>query len=295
MNAVHELEYTRNSLAISMIKGRTNIILIMVPDFINGFFSSIIQGVENYIRHEGYVAMVCAIGDEQRIDLAAMVEKYTGMFDGVILIPTEPNFDWIHAIDKPVVIVDRYIPGSGLTSVTVDNMGGTYRLTKLLLGKNHRDIAIICDDSPMNIGHGRFNGYMQAMHEYGIEPPREYVHCGGIFEDFGYKSTVQLIHCAKSPTAIVACGNLLCTGAILAFHDMGIKIGEDISLVGFDENILASKIKPGVTVVTGYPVELGRCAAEKLIQRLKEPGLPHEEIVMDMQLIERGSVVRLEG
>jgi len=295
MSAVHALGYTRNSLAVSMITGRTNVVLVMVPDFINSFFSSIVQGIENYIRQVGYIAMVCAIGNEQRLDFASTIQKFSGMFDGVILIPTTPDFDSIRTLDKPAVIVDRYVPGSGLPSVTVDNTGGAYKLTRLLLEANHRNIAVICDDSPMNIGEGRLQGYCQAMREFGIEPPKSYLCCGGIFEDFGYKSTVQLMHRSPKPTAIVACGNLLCTGAILALNDMGVKIGEEVSLVGFDENILASKLKPGVTVVTGFPVELGSLAAKMLIRRLDNPDLPTEEIVLDVQLIERESVARLKA
>lgn len=293
MAAAHELGYQRNNLAVSMITRRTNVILVMVPDFINSFFSSIVQGVENYIRKVGYIAMVCAIGNEQRIDFAATIQKYSGMFDGVILIPTTTDLESIRRLDKPVVIVDRYLAGSGLPSVTVDNTGGTYRLTKLLLEANHTNIAVICDESSLNIGEGRLQGYYDAMREYGLEVPKNLICRGGIFEDFGYKSTVQLMHRPNKPTAIVACGNLLCTGAILALNDMGIKIGEDISLVGFDENILASTLKPGVTVVTGYPVDLGSRAAKMLIERLDTPDLPVEEIVMDVQMIERESVVHL--
>ena len=293
MDAVRDLGYTKNNLAVSMITRRTNVILVMVPDFINSFFSSIIQGAESYIRKVGYIAMVCAIGNERRVDFASIIRKYSGMFDGILLIPTTTDLDSVRMLEKPVVIVDRYLADSGLPSVTVDNVGGTYKLTKMLLEANHRRIAVLCDESPLNIGEGRLQGYHAAMKEYGVEPVKDLICRGGLFEDFGYKSTVQLMHRPNRPTAIVACGNLLCTGAILALNDMGIKIGEDISLVGFDENILASTLKPGVTVVSGFPVELGSRAAKMLINRIDTPDLPIEEIVMDVQVFERESIARL--
>ena len=293
MKSVRELGYMRCNVAVSMITGRTNVILFLVPEFVNSAFSYIAQGVENYIRRFGYAIMIHSISNDPNVDLESMLAQFSGMFDGLIIIPTENLIPSLYKLKTPFVVIDRCIHNLNFPTVSADNEGGIYELTRLLLQANHRKIAIICADTPLNIGEGRLNGYLKALNEYGVNPSEEFIYRGSLFQEFGYKSVVRMMHGNNKPTAIVACGRLLCMGAIIALNDIGLAVGKDISIVGFDDNVLASSLNPGVTVVSGNQTELGKRAAKMLLDRINNPNSPVEELIIDVTLIERNSIVKL--
>ncbi|MEA5048029.1 MAG: LacI family DNA-binding transcriptional regulator [Eubacteriales bacterium] len=288
--AVKELEYSPNSRAVSMITGHTKTIQMLVPDFVNDFYGSVIQGVEEVLRNNDYMLMVCSTGDSQEADLSAYIKRFFDVIDGVIAIPSNANIGNIQSLGKPVIFVDRAILGSGIAAVTADNAGGTYLLTKELIRAGHKKIAVISGDMQLNVGQQRLWGYRCALSDSGIAENADYIACGAMYEETGYRSFKRLMQLSNPPTGVVACNNLICIGCVRAAGELGLRIGKDISLVGFDDHVLASIPNPGITVVAGQTIEMGRRAANMILARIRHKDIKEAEVSMPVELIRRNSI-----
>lgn len=292
--AIRELNYVQNPVAAAMITGHTNIVLVLVPDFINHFFSSVIQGIESHLKENGFSAMVYSTGEDGDLDFDSMRLKLGAFIDGLIVIPSSDHFFNYRGWDKPCVIADRNIHGSGMDAIVVDNFGGMYTLCELLLSHHHTRIALIAGSTRLCVGQDRVAGYRMALTDHDISVREEYIRLGSLYQSTGYDATKELLALRDPPTAIIAGNNLICEGTMYALDDLGMKIGEDISLAGFDDHLMARVAKPGVTVVEGPTIEMGQIAAKRLLALIDgEDFSDNREVALGVRLIERDSVREL--
>lgn len=293
--AIKELGYVRNSIAASMKTGLTNMIVVIVPDIINEFYTSVIQGVEDVAIKNGYYTLVFSTNDSYLKESELFSGNFGKIIDGAIIIPSHDNLSYYKNLNKPIVVIDRYVANSGLDAVVIDNFKGTYLLTKELIDAGHRDIAYLSGSLEFNIGSDRLQGYQAAMIEAGIPIKEENIIIDTWFSDSGYRITKKLLTRDKKPTAILASNNLLCIGSLEALIEEGVAIGKNFSLVGFDDSLVARLFKPGITVIKRPTSEMGRIGAKKLIGKLQnEHNKVERKIILDVQLIRRGSVARLD-
>ena len=288
--AIQELGYVPNSLAASMVTGHTKVILLIVPDFVNSFYGAVIQGAEKYLRSYNYLTMVASTEDKKSTELSRILQTISYAVDGAIIVPPEGSAQDLTAFHKPIVLVDRSIPDSHCSTVTVDNFGGIYQLTKELLEAGHRNIGIIAGSTQLNIGRDRLDGYLQALQDYQAPVQKEYIMQGELYEEDGYRLMHALLQLDRPPSAVVACNNLTCIGCVHAIQNAGLMIGQDISLVGFDDHQLASVLNPGITVIDRPTIEMGEKAATLLLEQFSDP-TARKDIVMDVNLIRRGSII----
>ena len=293
--AADELGFIKNSLAASMKTGYTKMIVVIVPDIVNDFYTSVIQGVEEIVAKRDYFTLVFANDDLPDKEHGFFDGEYGMIIDGAIMIPALDDPTFIRSIKKPVVLVDRYVTDCNVDSVVVDNYKGIYLLTQELIHYGHKDIGIIIGPDAFNIGKERINGFYSALRESNIPLNERYIVHSTWYQEEAYKHTIALLSDSQPPTALVASNNLICTGAIRAIEDMGLTLGKDISLVGFDDTLLAQYIKPGITVVRRATAEMGRIGAELLLGKLEgtRSSKSVEKIVLDVELVRRNSIVKL--
>lgn len=293
--AADELGFVRNTLAASVKTGRSNMIMVIVPDIINEYYTAVIQGVEEVAVKKGYFTMVFASNDTPNKENEFFNGKFGKIVDGVIMIPAHEDLSFIGRFNKPVVIVDRYVSGSNAEAVIIDNFEGAYVLAKELTDNGHRDIAILIGPKMFNIGKDRMGGFEKALQEAGIAVNPDYVKRCTWYAESGYEKTKELLAMKHPPTAIFATNNLLGVGCMEAIAESGLKIGEDISLVCFDDTLLAQYMSPGITVVKRATVEMGRLGAQKLIELMegRERSSTPRKIVLPVTLVRRNSVKNL--
>jgi LacI family transcriptional regulator len=291
--AAQELNYVPSGIAVSMVKGRSKIILVVVPDIINEYYTAVIHGVEEVVRNNGYSTILYASNQEKQKEAELFRGPMIKMIEGAIVVPACENTEVYKQFGKPIVLVDRYITGSGLPGVVIDNFGGSYEIVKLLILKGHRKIGIIIGDLTFNIGLERFMGYERALTEHGIALNNEYVIRGDWYRDTGYYGMQKLLRLPEPPSAVFAANNLICIGCIEAIKKEGLILGKDISLVGFDDHILAEFFHQGVTVVKRPTIEMGQIAARQLFRALEGKNID-KKIVLDVQVMERDSIKQLQ-
>lgn len=293
--AADELGFIKNSIAASIKTGFTRMIVVIVPDIVNDFYTSVIQGVEEIAAERGYFTLVFSNNDLPDKEYNFFEGEYGRIIDGAIMIPAQDDLVFIKSIKKPIVLVDRYITDCEIDSVVINNYDGIYVLTKELINYGHKDIAIIIGPETFNIGKERLRGFLSAMKDSNIPVNEEYIIHSSWYQEEAYKKTNALLAMKRPPTAIVASNNLICVGAIRAISDSGLVIGKDISLVGFDDTLLAEYFKPGITVVRRATAEMGRISAKLLLSLLEgnKTSDSAEKIVLDVELIRRNSVAKL--
>lgn len=279
-----------------MKTGSTKMIVVIVPDIINEYYTAVIQGAEEVAVSRGYYTLVFSTDDSHQKEEQLFQGKFDRIIDGVIIIPAHDNMDFLKQLKKPVVIVDRYVPGSHMEAVVIDNFKGSYLLTKELVDAGHTKIGLLMGPQTFNIGQERLGGFYKAMEEGGVPVNTDYIKDCTWYMESGYDRTLELLSMDVPPTAFYATNNLLCIGCMKALTSRGLKLGKDISLVGFDDTLVAEYMNPGITVVRRATIQMGRLGAEKLLNKIEgiEDDSPCRKVVMDVELIRRGSVVNLK-
>lgn len=302
-DAVAKLGFTQNALATSLVTGQTRIVMIVVPNFTLDFHAVTLQSAAETFRRNGYQSMIFSSGEDPEADPLTYLNRYIHLVDGALVVPTRNHIFDLQSFAKPVVLLNRTIHGSKLNSVTIDNFGGCYTLTRLLLEKNHKKIAILSLDSDMNIGIDCFQGFCQAMLDAGLLPEDRYLYrcqLGSarhrpelLPRQSGYQGTLALLSLDDPPTAIIACNENICIGCLEALHEKNLVPGKDISVVSLDD-LSVPLCTTCVTSVFTRRDLLGCYAAERLIELIKDPKdtrIIHREL--DSLLTIRDSIVQL--
>lgn len=293
--AIEELGYIRNDIAASIKTGTTKFIVTVVPDIINEFYTAVIRGVEEIARPKGYYTLVYAVNEYHSDGTDVFDERFSRMVDGMILVPPINGVNVCRNFNKPVVLIDRIAADTDGYSVTIDNYRGSQLLMEELIQNHHEKIAFIYGVGDFNVASDRLQAYRDTLSENKLPIREEYICRGDWYHQDGYRFAAQLMALDDPPTAIFAANNQIGHGCAAYLLEHGYKIGTDISLVAFDDSILAPYLGPGITSIDRPTFEMGRIGAEILLALLngQEQDLPQKTIKLDVQLIRRNSVVRL--
>ena len=291
-DAVEELGYVQNALAVSMVTGQTKTILMAVPDFTNDFNAAVIQGAEEALKARGYTMLIISTKDYTEEDYQLLHRRFSALVDGVLVIPSNPDVMDYTLWEKPLVQIDCYRPQGDCYTVEIENARGAYLLTEALIKKGHRRIGFVGGIPGQNLGGRRIAGYRRALLEYKIPSDEFLVMYGYHFEETGYKGMNRLLDLPPGlrPTGVVAVNNLTCIGCIRALEERGLHAGRDISLAGFDDHLLARYSTPGITVIDRPTLGMGKKGAELLLKLLRGEQVEKRNI-MEISLIERESIL----
>lgn len=291
--AIAELGYQPSRVARSLKSGATHAIGVIVPDISNPFFAAAVKGMESLARQRGYQLLLCNTDEDVDLERAALDELMVRSVDGLVLTTTARDLSEVPSLGSlpvPISLLDRTIEGLDLDSVVVDNAGGSSRVVQHLIQLGHRRIAFITGPTHTTPGRGRYEGFVDALAEFGIPLPPEYVQQGGFREEGGYQAALHLVGSQPRPSAIYAGNNLMAIGALKALHELGVAIPGEMSFISFDDLQLAPLLSPPPTVIARPTSEQGVLAMQLLLDRLSGNGhRPSRRIVLDTTLVVRGS------
>ncbi len=287
-----EMGYTPNSVARSMVMKRTNIIGLVLTSIDNPYMSEMTAHLEIYARQCGYNLMVCNSSYDRELEKEVFSLLMGRKVDGIIMIPVgSGSYDALKAFTAqvPTVFIGDNMIDLPENYVSVDNTSGMQQATEYLYSLGHRRILYLgARDSSMTHKH-RLDGYLNTCSKLGIEP--------NVLHNSGARSSVQVgYELAKahfdqpfSETAILCAADTLAIGVIQAAYEKGIRIPEDLSLMGFD-NISFSALPPiSLTTVNQPKLELAVSALDMLLNRIKRPDAPHTKTILSPSLVIRNS------
>ncbi|MCL6457859.1 MAG: LacI family transcriptional regulator, partial [Gorillibacterium sp.] len=263
---MHELDYRPNSAARSLARGKTGVIGIILITLQDSFFDSVIDEINVALRSHGYYPAVSVARNLNSEEGHYLIDE--DRVDGLILLSPLEETSFIEEMNLrgiPYVLVDNQIPEAPY-SVTVDNVFGGYVATRHLIELGHTEIAHLCADELFRSTRDRRSGYQQALDEAGLVP---FEIVQGAFDiEFGYHTAKGWLKSGKLPTAVFAGDDYIAVGLINAFLEMGVRVPQDVSVVGFDDQLLASRLHPHLTTVRQPARPLAVHAVDLLMNRI---------------------------
>ena len=298
VDAAAELGYVISSSASGLATGRTRHIGFMVPFIDRWFFTALLTGVESVLLSQGYdVTLYDLQGNDTQRDQVFGSSLRRASIDGLIAASIELTPDEVlalRALGKPVVSIGGFIEGA--TAVDVDNARMAALATEHLLSLGHTRIAYVGAGrtiaSAFQLGDARYDGWMSAMRSAGLE-----VDESGLWEaDFdipsGYAAAKELL-AHDRPTAIFAASDEIGIGCMLAARDLGLRVPDDLSVVGIDDHKLSTFF--GLTTLAQDPAGQGRLAAHLMLAQLDNPAAAPEHRTLQPRFVVRSSTARPGG
>jgi DNA-binding LacI/PurR family transcriptional regulator len=290
--AAQALDYHPNRIARDLRVGLRKVVSVIIPDLQNPFLTSVVHGIEAVLCAEGYSLLLGhsdSLDERERGHLALLRGEGAA---GLILIPNngpEANYELLRAWRIPVVAVDRAPRGLHVDLVRSDGGNGMREATKHLLSHGYKDIAFINGPLGISVARERLAGYLDALREAGVVARDAMVIHGDFRQEGGHTAMVRLLELAKPPRAVLIANNLMALGALQAIHERGLRIPDDVAVLGFDDMPWATSLRPPLTAVSQPAEEIGRTAARLMLERLKEPDRVCRQIILPTNLVVRAS------
>jgi LacI family transcriptional regulator, galactose operon repressor len=301
MAAMRELDYTPNAAARMLTLKRSHTIGLIVSDIQNPFFASVARGVEDVAQEQGYTVVLCNSDENADREQACLSALETRAVDGVLLASAGVADDHLSRLVRagyPIVLVDRDLPDLGAPAILLDNEGAACEAVKHLIAGGHRRIAMISGRASISTTTERITGYRRALQQADLELDERLLVSGASTSEGGVAAANALLDVVPPPTAIFSGNNLMSIGALQAIANRGLSVPSDVALVGFDDFPYpwSDAFRPHLTTVAQPTYELGRRAAEILVEQLRgAKPKPAERVVMQGELVVRESSAALPG
>ena len=287
--AAAELGYRPNAMARSLVQRRTHLVGVMVSDLHNPFFADVVAGIQEQAARTGYKVLVNSGNRAAAREADAMETLLQLRADGIILGSPVLDDDVILRASRevPIVLVGREAHGPAVDSVTNDDRAGAEVAVEHCVSLGHRRIAHI------DGGHGagapaRRHGYEAAMKRLGLGDLVSVV-SGTYTEEGGHTGCLLLLAQKPRPTAIFAANDLAAIGALNAIEESGLKVPDDVSLVGYDNTSLAALRHISLTTIHQPRLEMGQLALSTLLERIDQDREEPRRVVLSPSLVVRAS------
>jgi LacI family transcriptional regulator len=298
-----KLNYQPNIVALNLRQKKTNTIGVIIPEIVHFFFSTVISGIEDVAYTAGYNVILAQSNESYQREITDMKALFNSRVDGMLLsISRETtNFDHIESIISkgvPIVFYDRMYNSPNSSKVIVDDYAGAKEAVNHLIEQGCKKIAHINGSPNLIISIDRFRGYTEALQENKLAVDDDLiVNCqSGTFEE-GKKAALKLLSQKNIPDAIFAGNDPMAMGAMMAIKEKGLKIPQDVAIVGFSNWFFGELMDPSLTTVDQPGFEMGQEAARLLIRQIemkdKEDFDPQPETkILKTRLVIRNSSLK---
>ncbi len=289
-----EFNYRPNAIAQSLKKNRTNTIGVLVPEIRHDFFSSAISGIEDVAYKSGYTIIVCQSNENYEREVINANLLVRQRVAGVIASTSENTTTGKHFQDVvragiPVAFFDRACDGVDADSVVVDDYKSAFDAVTYLIHKGYTRIAHFAGHTTTGISQKRVQGYIDAMKRAKLEIPEGYLLHGDMHESHGYKSMEKLFASGTAPDAVFTVNDTVAVGVYQRIKEAGLKIPDDIAVLGFSNSSITTMITPALTVIDQFPRTMGKKAATMLIEMIEGKRTKPKTFIIETKLVERGS------
>ena len=272
--------YKPNSLALKLRNQKTQVIGVVIPEIVHHFFSRVIQGIEKIANQRGYNIMICVSNESYDKELLNIEMLANGSVDGLLIslaketqkIQDFKHFDELLENKVPFVLFDRVEKSISCDKIIIDDEGGAYKATKYLIEKACKKIALLTTPDYVTVGQSRKKGYSKALQKFGIRQDDSLIIKIDKEDDDHkgiYEQIKKIIFVKEPPDGIFAVNELYAALAMKIAKERGLKIPEDIAIIGFTDGIISEFSSPSLTTVAQHGYTMGKHAAEMLINRIE--------------------------
>ncbi|MBM7568766.1 substrate-binding domain-containing protein [Paenibacillus sacheonensis] len=291
--AIEELGYAPSHIARSLVRNKTNLIGVIVPDITSSFYATILSSIEEAASANDYNLLVCNISED--IDKEF---KYLHVFqemrvEGIIIMHEKINVEirgFIHKMKIPVIFSSVKPMDQQFVSVIVDDYQAAYDATVYLIELGHEAIGFIGGDMrDITSGQNRYSGYRNALTDRGIRIVHEHIRFGDYKVQSGYEQMKELLRTNQPPTAVFAVSDDMAVGAMNCIRDNKLSVPEDISIMGFDGSQLTELTRPTLTSMEQPIHEMGKVTMRTLLNQVESGEVPTGDIILEHRLVARES------
>lgn len=293
LKAMSALNYKPNSFAKALVSRRSNTLGLVVGDLGDPFFALLMKGVENVANTHDRQLLISSghhNPEQEKRAIRSLIDRHCD----AIIVHSKALTDYqVMELLEPQpasVLVNRKIQGLEERCVYLDNYDAGRKATEYLLKSGHRRIAFLSRDTDIDDAVDRCKGYQEALISQGIIPDSQLIIKGQANEEGGYKATMELLERNTEFTAIFAYNDTMAAGCLSALREKKVQVPNDVSVIGFDDVLLASFLNPRLTTVK-YPIEaMGESAAKMALQLCDGEDFSPLSNKFDPQLVIRDSV-----
>ncbi|MEH8132222.1 substrate-binding domain-containing protein [Gallibacterium anatis] len=295
MKVVNELNYTPSAVARSLKVKETKTLGMLVTATSNPFFAEVVSGVEQYCNQHHYNLIISSIdGNEQRLqqNIQTLIQKQV---DGLLLMYSNTRHAMVEQLNLnlPIVVMDWWPTELNADKIYENSEFGAYLATKTLIEQGHKNIAIITGKLDKSLAHNRLLGYQKALQDAHLPINPDWIIESHFDFEGGVEGMKKLLQITPRPTAVFACSDTIAVGVYQVAWQQGLRIPQDISVIGYDNIMLAQYLTPPLTTIHQPKAELGKLAVETLLERIKSPDLEYKTTMLQPQLIWRASVAKI--
>jgi len=272
--AVKEMGYSPNLIARQLTLGRTNTLGIVVPDLENSFFAYLTDSIIDTATESNY-HVILTVSREKEENEKRNIRNLIGMrVDGLLVCVSQFTanaevFEYAGRMRIPLVFFDRALKGIGFSYVVFNDKSGTADALNQLIGCGYRHIAHFSGYTSINIGAERCNGYREALARNGIAVRDEWIIEGGYEIEDGFRAFEKLNTLGRLPEIILAVNDRVALGAYKAIRRAGLRIPEDIGIIGYGFSETAQLFSPTLSIINQDPRKMGQMAAKMLIDEIQ--------------------------
>ncbi|EGR1263157.1 substrate-binding domain-containing protein [Vibrio cholerae] len=296
-NAAQQLNYAPSALARSLKMNRTKTIGMLVTTSTNPFFGEVVKGVERSCYHQGYNLILCNTeGDNQRMkaSINTLLQKRV---DGLLLMCSTLEGERLDVFDRypdiPIVVMDWGPILFASDKIQDNSLQGGYMAAKHLIECGHKEIGCITGPLIRHQAQMRYEGYKRALAEAGIAINPDWIVESDFECEGGYQAFEKLYQRGKLPSALFVSNDMMAMGVIQAASQRGLRVPDELSLIGYDDVHIAKFMTPALTTIHQPKYRLGKAAVDTLLYRLENPDTTAQVVQLEPTLVVRNSVRKL--
>ena len=273
--AIEELHYEVNEVARGLKTNATRTIGVVIPELNNTFCAEIITGLEDVLRSHGYATIVCDCRTDKKLEREAVEFLTRRRVDGIINMPVDEEGNHLKRFQKtgkPIVLIDRKIQGINCDSVLVDNKKAAEDAVRYFIERGHRNIGIIGGPEEVFTAQERMAGYYKALESAGIPVSESLIWHGDYTIQGGVRGLEELVQNNPEMTAVFVTNYEMTMGAMIGVNELGIRIPEQLSMIGFDNLQFARACNPKLTIVAQPTDGIAKEVAKVMLDRLENTG-----------------------
>ena len=273
--AIEELHYEVNEVARGLKTNATRTIGVVIPELNNTFCAEIITGMEDILRSHGYATIVCDCRTDKKLEREAVEFLIRRRVDGIINMPVDEEGNHLKRFQKtgkPIVLIDRKIQGIDCDSVLVDNKKAAEDAVHYFIERGHRNIGIIGGPEEVFTAQERMAGYCKALESAGIPVRESLIWHGDYTIQGGVRGLEELVQNNLEMTAVFVTNYEMTMGAMIGVNELGIRIPEQLSLIGFDNLQFARACNPKLTIVSQPTDGIAKEVAKVMLNHLENTG-----------------------
>jgi len=290
--AVLEAGYSPNTLARNLRRNESKTIITIVPDICDPYFAEIIRGIEDAAVENDYLVLLGDSGQQKKRESSFVNLVFTKQADGMLLLGTDHPFDVSKPEQKnlpPMVMACEFAPELELPTVHIDNLTSAFEAVNYLAQLGHKRIAQISGPTTATLCKFRQQGYQQALRRAGVSMNPAYSTVGDFTFEAGAQAVRQLLALPEQPTAIFCHNDAMAIGAIQEAKKLGLRVPQDLSIIGFDDIQFAQYCDPPLTTISQPRYEIGRQAMLMMLDLLKGNDVQAGSRLLEAKLVVRGS------